>query len=549
MNKRINLTFVCIKAIITTLIWSSLLVISGCNSSKEEIEKALVVQAPSELSSFQQAKTKWDSNAVTFYSIQSSRSCECLPEMSAQMELGISDNLVLSAIDINSNEIISKETRDQLITIDDLFALIEKAIADGISIEVTYNEEFGYPETAKIDLEQIAVDGGLSISLSNLQIKNSLLALDKVTWSLESFDSIAGPQLILDNTNISLSIDMDLMQISGWGGCNSYNADFFLDNKNNNITVSNIISTEIACSEPENIMKQEQSYFATLEQIQFFTFDKATLNMVVGGDAGLHFVVDTSIAVEPQIENQSNDLILLQNAKTKWNAKSGPFYSIQSQRVCECVSEQLEVTVLDNSVVSAIEINSNEVISNEDKNEIITVAGLFTLIEEAIIAEISIEVIYNEEFGYPETAKIDLEKLAVDGGLHIKLSNLEVKNASSALDKVTWILESFDSIAGPQPVLENTNISLSIDMQLMQISGVGGCNNYSADFFLDNKNNDITISNIISTEMACSEPENIMQQEQSYFATLEQVRFFSLNQSTLNMVVGGDAGLHFVIQN
>jgi heat shock protein HslJ len=87
---------------------------------------------------------------------------------------------------------------------------------------------------------------------------------------------------------------------------------------------------------------------------------------------------------------------------------------------------------------------------------------------------------------------------------------------------------------------------LSIDLEINQLTGSGGCNNYSADFVLDNKDHNITISNIISTEMACTEPENQMQQEQNYFAVLADIRFFSFNNATLNMGVGADAGFHFV---
>jgi ribosomal protein L30E len=46
--------------------------------------------------------------------------------------------------------------------------------------------------------------------------------------------------------------------------------------------------------------------------------------------------------------------------------------------------------------------------------------------------------------------------------------------------------------------------------------------------------------------MACTEPENQMQQEQNYFAVLADIRFFSFNNATLNMGVGADAGFHFV---
>jgi heat shock protein HslJ len=183
------------------------------------------------------------------------------------------------------------------------------------------------------------------------------------------------------------------------------------------------------------------------------------------------------------------------------------------------------------------------------QNGIITVDGLFSLIETAIADSISIEVIYNEVYGYPETAKIDVEQFTSDGGIHFTLSNLEIKESLLALDDITWMLESFDSIAGQQPVIQNTNISLSIDMETMQLNGLSGCNTYRADFVMDDASHDLRISNIISTKMACDDPENIMQQSQNYLATLQQIQFFTFNMATLNMVVGGDAGLRFVAED
>jgi heat shock protein HslJ len=531
----------------------------GCNSSNEKkvVENTSSantspVLTSSDLTLFQSAKTQWDSHSGQFYTIQSQRYCECVGEVSAQIKISVSDNLVLTAFDLDSNEVISKEVQQQIQTVDSLFDLIEKAIEDGTSIEVIYNEEFGYPETAKIDLEELAVDGGLFIQLSNLEIKESVLALDDVTWVLESFDSIAGPRPVIENTSISLLIDMENKELHGMGGCNSYSADFILDDKTNDMTISNLISTEKVCSEPANIMEQEENYFAILQQIQFFTLSDTILNMVAGGDSGLHFVVEQNFNKETEIEQPSNELVLLQSAKTQWDSHSGQYYTIQSQRYCECedeVSAQMEISVLDNSVLSAFDMASGELISVEIQQALHSVDSLFTIIENAIAEGISIEVIYNQEYGYPESTKIDLEQIPVDGGLFIQLSNLEIKDSVLALDDVTWVLESFDSIAGQQPIIENTSISLSFDMENMQLNGIGGCNSYSADFVVDNKNHDITISNIISTEKACGESENIMQQEQSYFATLQQIRFFNLYSATLNMTVGADAGLNFVVSD
>jgi heat shock protein HslJ len=538
------------KVIVLPLILSILATTAGCNSSSDKVvvEEELG-NTPNDLSLLQSAKTKWESQSGQFYTIQSQRICECVPEMTSLMTISVSDDFVLSAFNLDSNTVISKEIQQEVKTVDSLFALIETAIADGVTIEVTYNEEFGYPETAKIDLEELAVDGGLFITLSDLEIKESLLALDNVTWILESFDSIAGPQPIIDNTILTLSIDMDNMQVFGSGGCNNFSADFVQDEKNQNMTISNIVSTEMACSEPENIMQQEHSYFATLGNIRFYASDKATLNMVVGGDSGLHFVANQYAIEVPIIGNPSNDLSLLQTAKKKWDSHSGQYYTIQSHRSCECedeVSAQMEVSVLGDAVLSAINIASGEEISDAVKQEINTIDGLFALIEKAIADGVSIEVNYNEEYGYPEILKLDLEKIPVDGGLYITLSNLEIKDATLALDNVTWVLESFNSIAGPQPIIDNTTLTLAIDMVNMQVNGSGGCNNFSADLVINEKNHDMTISNVISTDMACSEPENIMQQEQSYFATLGNIRFFTFNQASLSLTVGADSGLHFV---
>ena len=529
------------KIIFLPLIFFILVVTSGCNSSDNN-----------DLAALQSAKTKWDSQSAQFYTIQSQISCFCLAEATVQMRISVSDNLVLSAFDTNSDEVISKQAQKGIRTVDGLFSVIETAIADSISIEVIYNEVYGYPETAKIDVEQFTSDGGIHFTLSNLEIKESLLALDDITWMLGSFDSIAGPQPVIENSNISLSFDMANMQLNGMGSCNNYSADFVLDGANNDMIISNIISTEMACGEPANIMEQEQSYFAMLEQIRFFTFHKATLNMLVGGDAGLNFVANQNSADEPEIENQLNDLASLQSAKTKWDSHSKQYYTIQSQRSCECqdeVSAQMEISILDNSVLSAFDMVSGEVISKEIQQGLSTVDSLFASIENAITNSVSIEVTYNEEYGYPETAKIDLEQLAVDGGLHITLSNLEMKNSLLALDDVTWTLAYFDSIDGQQPVIQNTNISLSIDMETMQLNGLSGCNTYRADFVMDDASHDLRISNIISTEMACDDPENIMQQSQNYLATLQQIQFFTFNMATLNMVVGGDAGLRFVAED
>ena len=94
--------------------------ISGCQSSNKDSKaksksKAEVPEVmPSSLVALQNAKKKWSSNSKQYYTIQSQRICECLPEMSALMQISVLDNSILTAIDTASGEVISKEVQKQV---------------------------------------------------------------------------------------------------------------------------------------------------------------------------------------------------------------------------------------------------------------------------------------------------------------------------------------------------------------------------------------------------------------------------------------------------
>ena len=547
------------KLCIVGLTVGLLFIFSGCGSSEDVTGVGNIVssdntaqppvqQEATDLELLQAARAKWDNQDGKFYTIDSQRFCFCIGELAAPMKVSVSDDAVLAAIGIESQQLISNDIQQEVKTVDSLFELIEKAITDQVLIEVEYNEEYGYPESAKLDLNAIASDGGLHITLSNLEIKESQVALGDVVWYLESFGSIAGPRPIIENSSVSLSFDSATSRIVGVGGCNDYSADIELDNKNQNITISNLSFTEKACDKPAGVMEQEQNFFATLQQVQFVNFDQNRLDMVVGGDAGLSFLTNSKISA-PVVELPTNDLAALEAAMNRWEGLAIQYYTVQSIRSCECVDEasaQMQVTVLDNSILTAVDLDSGEAISDDIQQEIKTVDDLFKLIANAIEDQVLIEVIYNEKYGYPESAQLDLEQIAVDGGLDIRLSNLQVQRSLLALDDVTWNLEAFDNIAGAKAVIENSVTTLSLDMTTMQISGSAGCNAYTADILLDDESHDVTISNIFSTDMACTEPENIMQQEQEFLATLEQTQFFRFDNAMLHLVVGADAGLQFV---
>lgn len=91
--------------------------------------------------------------------------------------------------------------------------------------------------------------------------------------------------------------------------------------------------------------------------------------------------------------------------------------------------------------------------------------------------------------------------------------------SAADLNGATWRLVDLNS--DQQPALAGTEVTLSF--QGGQLSGSGGCNNYTSSFSLDEANLwAMTINPIAATRRACPEP--MLNQETAYFTALENVR-------------------------
>jgi len=94
----------------------------------------------------------------------------------------------------------------------------------------------------------------------------------------------------------------------------------------------------------------------------------------------------------------------------------------------------------------------------------------------------------------------------------------------TALDDTEWVLESYGEQGHLQAVLEGTEITASFNGAEGQVTGSAGCNSYSANY--EAEHDVLVISQIAMTEMACLEPEGIMEQEAEYLAALENVSMY-----------------------
>lgn len=82
-----------------------------------------------------------------------------------------------------------------------------------------------------------------------------------------------------------------------------------------------------------------------------------------------------------------------------------------------------------------------------------------------------------------------------------------------------------------QPVLPDTSITATFDAGT--VSGSAGCNDYTASYVINDS--EISISDIATTFMMCTEPADIMAQETRYLAGLEAATNIQISPRTIQL--------------
>ena len=104
--------------------------------------------------------------------------------------------------------------------------------------------------------------------------------LENTTWVLESYGELGNLQAVLQGTEITAVFDSIEGQVSGSAGCNTYFADYTIDN--NNLSILQIAYTEMYCLEPEGVMEQEQQYLEALQAAESFEIENGRLQINCG---------------------------------------------------------------------------------------------------------------------------------------------------------------------------------------------------------------------------------------------------------------------------
>lgn len=129
---------------------------------------------------------KWADSGIKNYSYEFQRSCFCLPDYTRPIKTTVENGDIKSSHYANGDqESVPDQFKENKQSVNSLFDTIQKAIDNGSQVDVTYDSKTGMPTKIVIDIDQMLLDGGETITAGKLQ------NLDK------------------PNTNITLTGDQD----------------------------------------------------------------------------------------------------------------------------------------------------------------------------------------------------------------------------------------------------------------------------------------------------------------------------------------------------
>lgn len=139
------------------LLVAFLVVLSACH----DLPLPPIVSPPSSTERLETAREKWAANGYEHYRYEYVRNCFCRPEDRGPFGVVVTDGEA-GAVQFG------QPTDADAWSVEELFDMVEKHLADGERVDVTYHQRLGHPMTVALDLDAIAADGGFSIEISDL---------------------------------------------------------------------------------------------------------------------------------------------------------------------------------------------------------------------------------------------------------------------------------------------------------------------------------------------------------------------------------------------
>ena len=132
-----------------------------------------------------QNRALWKEAHLSTYTYIYQVMCFCPPEEDILVKV-LYDNVVDASYSPSNNPVMP-ERLDDLMTVEELFQVIQKAIDDEVAqLEVTYNAKLGYPERIYIDIDERMADEEVTHLVSKLGKDSGALSSSRLGGPLKT---------------------------------------------------------------------------------------------------------------------------------------------------------------------------------------------------------------------------------------------------------------------------------------------------------------------------------------------------------------------------
>jgi heat shock protein HslJ len=355
-------------------------------------------------------------------------------------------------------------------------------------------------------------------------------ALADTEWLLTS---LFGNSL-LEDSRITLNLGEDGFE--GFAGCNNYGGEYEAAEEGKLLT-SDIFFTAMDCPSPEGIMEQETAYIEALSSPAAYRLANDRLEIAdAGGEAILAFARKDAFATDPSaLVRTAWRLVSIDDDRpVTGSAFTLAFYSetiLGGHAGCRDYLATYQATGDDLRLLYEVMLDVSCEPDDAALEQEAQFLGILAPEADLRLGAGQLEI-HGERGGL-----LILESLPEEGALDLEGS--------------TWSLLSFvgpnpfveepDPWPVPNTVLPETTITIALGGETAQ--GSAGCNSYGTA--LSHSGSSMSFGAITITEMACLDPEGVMDQEARYVEVLGAVAGYRMYGDRLWMETGDGRALLF----
>ena len=403
----------------------------------------------------------------------------------------------------------------------------------------------------------ISTENGV-LTYNSSPVRNQGVELQNKTWYLLSVGNLEA----VPGSNATIFFNSDGTSVSGTTGCNDFNGAYNAE-AGNKLTISGFAATQAACA-TEDLSKQEEalniflpsavSYLVVYNEMQIQTVDGSVINytdipprepvpptaVIIGedlGDTGQALTFDGS-------QSTGGDFPII---RYQWDMGDGTilsdatvFYTYDtpgSYNISLTVTDQLGQS---NTATKPIQISP-----------VVEVLPPVAVIEGPTSTNVGESVTFTASNMQEGAAVNTYEWQSGDGNNTppgpnntfttvynqpgVYYPTVTLSDGAGLSDSASMEITVNASLPAEDWILSNTipGTVISLNFANGTLSGFGGCNTYNGTYQVPGRSNNVQIDPITSTGALCS--EEIMAQEQNYFAALQSASSFAITGSSMTL--------------